>query len=102
MTARTSSPREAAAVRASDVSREIDDTGTTTTERSRCDRLADSNGTGAPTESADLVYRQLRRDLIAVEAAELQRLYDDQAISDTTRRRLQRSLDLEEARLADA
>lgn len=45
---------------------------------------------------------RLRRDLIAVEAMELQRLYDDHAISDTTRRRLQRSLDLEEARLADA
>lgn len=64
------------------------------------DRLADSNG-GAPAESADLVYRQLRRDLIAVEAKELLRLYDEHAISDTTRRRLQRSLDLEEARLAD-
>jgi Na+/H+ antiporter len=67
------------------------------------DRLAESNGDGdaAPVESADLVYRQLRRDLIAVEAAELQRLYDDHTISDTTRRRLQRSLDLEDARLSD-
>ncbi|WP_406433368.1 Na+/H+ antiporter [Streptomyces sp. NBC_00631] len=61
------------------------------------DRLTDSTA-----ESADLVYRQLRRDLIAVEAAELRRLYDEHTISDTTRRRLQRSLDLEEARLADA
>jgi CPA1 family monovalent cation:H+ antiporter len=52
-------------------------------------------------ESADLVYRQLRRDLITVEAGELQRLYDAHAISDTTRRRLQRALDLEEARLTD-
>ncbi|MFF3905721.1 hypothetical protein ACFYZJ_06855 [Streptomyces sp. NPDC001848] len=57
--------------------------------------------TAAPVGSADLVYRQLRRDLIAAEAAELRRLYDERAISDTTRRRLQRSLDLEEARLAD-
>ncbi|MGI5377080.1 cation:proton antiporter [Streptomyces sp. CA-251387] len=66
------------------------------------DRLAGSNGTdGTATESADRVYRQLRRDLIAVEATELQRLYDTHAISDTTRRRLQRSLDLEEARLSD-
>ncbi|MGW0211902.1 hypothetical protein ACWDZ8_41430 [Streptomyces sp. NPDC003233] len=48
------------------------------------------------------MYRQLRRDLITVETAELQRLYDTHHISDTTRRRLQRSLDLEEARLADA
>ncbi|MGW7721671.1 cation:proton antiporter, partial [Streptomyces chartreusis] len=66
------------------------------------DRLSETNGTGAATESADLVYRQLRRDLISVETAELQRLYDDHLISDTTRRRLQRSLDLEDARLADA
>jgi CPA1 family monovalent cation:H+ antiporter len=65
------------------------------------DRLTDTNG-AVPAESADLVYRQLRRDLIEVETAELQRLYDEHAISDTTRRRLQRSLDLEEARLADA
>lgn len=40
-------------------------------------------------------------DLINKEAAKLQRLYDDHRISDTTRRRLQRSLDLEEARLSD-
>ncbi|WP_329229972.1 Na+/H+ antiporter [Streptomyces canus] len=66
------------------------------------DRLADDSTNAAPAGSADLVYRRLRRDLIAVEALELQRLYDDHAISDTTRRRLQRSLDLEEARLADA
>ena len=66
------------------------------------DRLAQDNGDGTPTESADLTYRQLRRDLITVEAAELQRLYDEHRIGDTTRRRLQRSLDLEEARLADA
>lgn len=62
------------------------------------DRLDENTGGSG---SADLVYRQLRRDLIAVEAVELQRLYDDHAISDTTRRRLQRLLDLEEARLAD-
>lgn len=66
------------------------------------DRLAATNGSTTPSESADLVYRQLRRDLITVEGTELQRLYDDHEISDTTRRRLQRSLDLEEARLSDA
>ena len=66
------------------------------------DRLTEQNGTAVATESADLVYRQLRRDLIAVETVELQRLYDSHTISDTTRRRLQRSLDLEEARLADS
>ncbi|WP_329556021.1 Na+/H+ antiporter [Streptomyces sp. NBC_00696] len=66
------------------------------------DRLSDPNDQAPHAESADLVYRQLRRDLIAVETTELQRLYDDHTISDTTRRRLQRSLDLEEARLTDA
>ncbi|MCX4596610.1 Na+/H+ antiporter [Streptomyces sp. NBC_01549] len=66
------------------------------------DRLGQAYGDGTPTESADLTYRQLRRDLITVEETELQRLYDQHRISDTTRRRLQRSLDLEEARLADA
>lgn len=65
------------------------------------DRLADADGDDPQTASADLVYRQLRRDLITVETRELQRLFDEHRISDTTRRRLQRSLDLEEARLAD-
>ncbi|MGH4036166.1 Na+/H+ antiporter, partial [Actinomycetota bacterium Odt1-20B] len=60
------------------------------------------NGAGSAGESADLVYRQLRRDLIAVETKALQGLYDDHRISDTTRRKLQRSLDLEDARLTDA
>lgn len=66
------------------------------------ERLDDTDGASGRTETADHVYRQLRRDLIVEEAAELQRLYDDHRISETTRRRLQRSLDLEEARLADA
>lgn len=66
------------------------------------DRLSQADADGTPAESADLTYRQLRRDLITVEETELQRLYDDHRISDTTRRRLQRSLDLEEARLTDA
>jgi CPA1 family monovalent cation:H+ antiporter len=52
--------------------------------------------------SNDGSYRELRRDLIAVENAELQRLYDSNRISDTTRRRIQRSLDLEEAALGEA
>ncbi len=45
--------------------------------------------------------RQLRRDLIAVEAAELTRLYDDGEIGAGTHRELQRRLDLEEASLDD-
>ncbi|MGW1881426.1 Na+/H+ antiporter [Streptomyces sp. NPDC001970] len=70
--------------------------------QARLEHAKDRLGDADPAESADHVYRQLRRDLILVEADELQRLYDDHLISDTTRRRLQRSLDLEEARLADA
>ncbi len=45
------------------------------------------------------VLRRLRRDLIAVEAAELTRLYEDGTIGAATRRRLQRRLDLEETSL---
>ncbi|MBO1335666.1 Na+/H+ antiporter [Streptomyces sp. VRA16 Mangrove soil] len=67
------------------------------------ERLGDADSDGGPApDSSDLVYRRLRRDLITVEAAELRRLYDEHRISDTTRRRLQRSLDLEEARLTGA
>ncbi|MGW2209762.1 Na+/H+ antiporter [Streptomyces sp. NPDC001781] len=62
-------------------------------------RLAEQNGSTSAIESFDMVYRQLRRDLIAVESVELQRMYDEHHISDMTRRKLQRSLDLEEARL---
>jgi len=46
-------------------------------------------------------YRALRRELLAVEGAEVTRLYECGAISDPTRRRLQRSLDLEQAGLHD-
>ncbi|GAA1251163.1 Na+/H+ antiporter [Kitasatospora nipponensis] len=48
-----------------------------------------------------LGYRRLRRDLIAVESAELRRLYDEQRISDATRSSLQHALDLEEAGLGE-
>ncbi|MGW2939415.1 hypothetical protein ACWDA7_48750 [Streptomyces sp. NPDC001156] len=46
-------------------------------------------------------YREVRRTLIAIEATELQRLYKANKISDATRRRIQRELDLEEASLRD-
>jgi CPA1 family monovalent cation:H+ antiporter len=45
--------------------------------------------------------RQLRRDLIAVEAAELTRLYREGTIGAGVRRQLQRRLDLEETSLGD-
>lgn len=52
-----------------------------------------------PSTSAD--YRRLRRDLLAVEAAELRRLSESGQISEPVRRRMQRRLDLEEAGLGD-
>ncbi|WP_406194830.1 Na+/H+ antiporter [Kitasatospora sp. NBC_01560] len=44
-------------------------------------------------------YRDVRREVIAVQSDELHRLYDDHRISDTTLRQLQRDLDLEETGL---
>jgi CPA1 family monovalent cation:H+ antiporter len=47
------------------------------------------------------IYRRLRQDLLAVEGAELTRLYEADEITDTTRRRIQRLLDLEHSGLGD-
>jgi CPA1 family monovalent cation:H+ antiporter len=52
-------------------------------------------------EPDGLTNRDLRRALNAAEHAELARLYDDGTISQPTRQRLQRGLDLEAARLGD-
>jgi CPA1 family monovalent cation:H+ antiporter len=60
-------------------------------------RMADGPDPG-PAGSAD---RDIRRDLIAVQNAELKRLYENGIISDVTRRRVQRSLDLEATGLGD-
>ena len=59
----------------------------------RIERIKDHRN-GEPSRAAS-IYRQLRRDLLDVENAELDRLYHDGAITDATRRRIQRSLDLE-------
>ncbi|MFC1417770.1 Na+/H+ antiporter [Streptacidiphilus cavernicola] len=61
----------------------------------------DGDGEGRSPEDASVlqVHRQLRRDVIALQSAELRRLYDTHRISDTTRRLLQYDLDLEEAGL---
>ena len=56
---------------------------------------------GPGTAPGALTERQLRGDLIAAENAELTRLYEAGTISAATRRRLQRSLDLEAARLTE-
>jgi len=58
------------------------------------------DGSRAP-EPDGLTDRQLRRDLNAAENAELARLYDNGTISQATRQQLQRSLDLEAARLSE-
>ena len=52
-------------------------------------------------EPGGLTDRDLRRTLNAAEHAELARLYDDGTISQPTRLRLQRGLDLEATRLSD-
>ncbi|MDF3290212.1 Na+/H+ antiporter [Streptomyces silvisoli] len=62
------------------------------------DSSTDGDTDDTATRPAD-AYREIRRALIAVETAELQRLYEANKISNTTRRRLQRALDLEEASL---
>ena len=54
-----------------------------------------------PPEPGGLTDRDLRRALNAAEHAELARLYDDGTISQPTRQRLQRGLDLEATRLSD-
>jgi CPA1 family monovalent cation:H+ antiporter len=53
-------------------------------------------------EHGGLTDRQLGRDLIAAENAELTRLFDSGVIGDATRQRLQHSLDLEATRLGDS
>jgi CPA1 family monovalent cation:H+ antiporter len=60
----------------------------------RLDRTEASDGT-----TADASYRQLRREVIAVQGGELHRLYEEHRISDATYRTLQHGLDREEAAL---
>jgi monovalent cation/hydrogen antiporter len=56
-----------------------------------------------PVEARDSeAHKALRLALISAQSAELWRLYESNDVSDTTRRRLQRALDLEEAGLNDA
>jgi len=75
-------------------------------DRLRAGLQARLAGTGAAARGPDAdpgqrTERELRGDLLAAESAELARLFDDGTISSATRQRLQRSLDLELARLAD-
>ncbi|MEU6489082.1 Na+/H+ antiporter [Streptomyces sp. NPDC046984] len=64
----------------------------------RIRQAEDAHHTDPDARPAD-AYREIRRTLIAIEAAELQRLYEANKISDATRRRIQRELDLEESSL---
>jgi CPA1 family monovalent cation:H+ antiporter len=63
-------------------------------------RVDGNPAAGAPDQDG-LTDRELHRDLNAAENAELARLYNDGTISQATRQLLQRSLDLEAARLGD-
>jgi CPA1 family monovalent cation:H+ antiporter len=65
-------------------------------------RAARAAAEDEPADSASVTanaYRALRRDLLTVEGAELTKLFDTGDISDPTRRRIQRILDLEQANL---
>jgi CPA1 family monovalent cation:H+ antiporter len=64
-------------------------------------RLTEADGPHTGSHSDAGIQRDLRRSLITVESRELQRLYDTRQISDTTRRRIQRTLDLEDTGLAE-
>jgi CPA1 family monovalent cation:H+ antiporter len=66
----------------------------------RIDRI-EADRSSADTEPSLSDYRTLRRDVLSVQRAELDRLFDAGTISDTTRRRVLRGLDLEEAGLGD-
>jgi Na+/H+ antiporter len=70
-----------------------------TSWQDRIHRIQEHKDTEPPYTAS--IYRQLRRDLLDVENAELDRLYHDGTISDVTRRRIQRSLDLEHAGLGE-
>ncbi|WP_225094486.1 Na+/H+ antiporter [Streptomyces sp. CoH27] len=64
----------------------------------RIHQVEDAHYSDPDARPAD-AYREIRRTLIAIEAAELQRLYEANKISNATRRRIQHELDLEEASL---
>jgi monovalent cation/hydrogen antiporter len=61
----------------------------------------ESTGEAGPEEPTAADYRAVRRDLIAVESAELTRLFQAGEIGETTRRRLQRVLDLEDVSISE-
>jgi CPA1 family monovalent cation:H+ antiporter len=64
-------------------------------DRIEADQLAET------TQPGSAAYRALRRDVLSAQRAELDRLFDAGTISDATRRRVRRDLDLEDAGLGD-
>ncbi|HEX3787471.1 MAG TPA: Na+/H+ antiporter [Pseudonocardiaceae bacterium] len=72
--------------------------------RLRSEALTDDAPDDPPEQPAEITpsaYRRLRRDLVAVQQAELARLFDQGEVTDATRRGLQRLLDLEDVGLGD-
>jgi monovalent cation/hydrogen antiporter len=73
--------------------------------RRRLDQIPDPASSEPPPrtpgDGSGAGYRRLRRDLLSVETAELMRLRNAGTISEDVRRRVQRSLDIEEAGLDD-
>jgi monovalent cation/hydrogen antiporter len=67
--------------------------------QARLDRILAHEPDAVETSVA---YRDLRHELLAVESAELNRLYAAGAITDGTRRRIQRTLDLEAGSIGEA
>jgi monovalent cation/hydrogen antiporter len=69
--------------------------------QARIDRIDTTPADTSANDSLAANYRQLRRDLLAVERNELENLFQSGAITDATRRGIQRTLDLEDAGLGD-
>ena len=69
--------------------------------RAAVDQRVDRAGREEGQPEVEAAYRRLRRQLIAVESDELDRLHRRGDIDEATRQRLQRALDLEEAGLDD-
>jgi len=69
--------------------------------QARLDHIRGDTGEEAADWVRGIDYRALRRELIDIEAAELTRLFEAGEITDGTRRRIQRLLDLEHAGLED-
>jgi monovalent cation/hydrogen antiporter len=67
----------------------------------RIERIEAGDGDEQAAAFAAASYRQLRRDLLAMESAELDRLHSTGEVTDSTRRRVQRLPDLAQAGLAD-